>query len=259
MASVIWKGVLRFADVRVPVKLYSAIEDRTVHFHLLHAKDGVRVKQKLVNPTTGNDVPPENVAKGYEITQGTFVLFEPEELRELEPEPNRDVEITRFVDRSALGSEWYGRPYYVAADGSDELHAAFTEALARSGRQAIAKWTMRRRRYVGALRPAGGHLVLVTLRHKDEVLATPKIEAPPARRDARETALAEQLVSALAGDFDPSAFHDEHRARLLELVQAKAQGKAIAIPRRPHRRREEPLAAALAGSLERLKKERRSA
>jgi DNA end-binding protein Ku len=225
-ARAIWKGVLRAGDLAVPFKLYAAAKDRDVRFHLLHDQDLARVEQRLVDPRSGEEVPAEERRKGVEVEPGRFVLIGDDELEALEPEPSRDVAIERFLPRGALGRRWYERPYWLGPDGDDEPFAALAEALERREVEGIARWVMRKRDYAGALRGEDGRLALVALRHADEVVPTDAL-SPPAGRAAeqKELAMAEQLVRALAGEFDAGDYADEHRARVLALIEAKRRGR----------------------------------
>ena len=260
-ARAIWKGVIRFDDVEVPVKLYSAVEDRNVRFRLLDAETLAPVRQRMVDPRSGDEVPFEETRKGYEVERGTFVVLEDEELEELRPEPSRDIEVTRFVPPEEIDHRWYQRPYYLGPDstsdkGAERAYFALAEALAKKGREGVARWTMRNQEYVGALRPEGDHLTLVTLRRSGEVIPASELEAPSGRAlAAAEVAMAEKLVSALEDDFDPARYRDEFRGRVLELVEAKAEGKTLEAPK-PEPEEEAPasLAKALEASLARATK-----
>lgn len=151
-ARAIWKGVIRFAEVRVPVKLYSAVEDRSVHFRLLHADDYTPVRQILVNPHTDEVEPYQKTYRGYPTHEGHWVMLRPEELSALEPEPSRDIEILRFLPPKAIDHRWYLRPYYLGPDGATDAYFALAAALEREGKEALARWVMRKKEYLGALR-----------------------------------------------------------------------------------------------------------
>jgi DNA end-binding protein Ku len=223
-----WKGVLKLGEQSVPVKLYAAVEDADVHFHLLHADDEVRVQQRLVHPESGEAVPSDQVHKGYELERGTFVMLEPEEIAELAPPASRDIEVSAFVPTSAIAPAWFERPYHLGPDGqAAPAYQALARALESEDRQGIAHWTMRNKTYTGVLRAQDGALVLITLRDREEVIAAPKITPASSRAATKpELALAEQLVSSLAGDLDLSQFHNEYRERVREFVEQKARGKA---------------------------------
>jgi DNA end-binding protein Ku len=232
-ARAIWKGVLKFGAATVPVKLYSAVQDRNIHFNLLHDQDKMRLQQRMVNPATNRVVPTEQIRKGFEADPGLFVLLDENELEELVPESSRDIEITQFLPTGAIDNQWYDRPYYLGPDEDGEgPYFALAEGLARLKREGLARWVMRKRSYVGALRAEDGYLVLNTLRHADEVVPASELEAPQGRAlDKKEQAMAEQLVSVFAGRFDPAQYHDEYRERVTELVERKARGEHVQLKR----------------------------
>jgi DNA end-binding protein Ku len=253
-ARAMFRAVLRVGGESVPVKLYSAVQDERVHFHLLHAEDLVRVEQRMVHPATGETVPSEDVVRGIEVEPGLFVRVDDEELAALEPEPSRDVTLTHWLPADALDHRWYERPYLLGPEPNQGArYAALARALADSGRIGVAHWTMRKREYDGALLLEGEHLALVTLRPAAEVLPLEELPAPEGRPLAeRERALAAQLVAALASDFDPEEFRDEYRERVLELVERKRSGKKVRLKRfRPEIARDDALVAALERSIKR--------
>lgn len=231
-ARAMWKAKLVLGDLDVPVKLYAAAQDQAIHLHLLHEPDGARVKQRLAHAATGATVPSEQIRRGVEVERGRFLVLDDEDLAELEPAASREIELLRFVPPAAIDHRWYERPYYLGPDGDAARYAALAQAIARTGREGLARWTMRKRRYVGALRLHEDVLALVALRHAGEVVAAEELEAPAGRAlDPRERALAAQLVEALAGDFDHAAFRDEYRERVLELVEQKRKGKRVKLAR----------------------------
>lgn len=249
-----WKGALRLGDEVVPVKLYAAAQDRRVRFHLLHERDHVRVRQRMVHPATGVEVPRDEAQRAVEVERGVFVTLTDEELQRLEPEASRDIELLRFVPRGSIRSQWHLRPYWLGPDGEEDAYFALVRALERKGREGVARWTMRKRTYLGALGAERGRLFLCALRPADEVVALDGFEAPRGRDlDARELELAERLVSALEDRFDPSAFRDEYRDRVLDLIRSKAKGEKPALPRPRKKRPARSLAKALEASLRRAR------
>jgi DNA end-binding protein Ku len=244
-----WNGKLAVGKLGIDVKLYAAVEDVAVHFHLLHAKDEERVQQHLLNPNTGEVREGDQIQKGYEIQRGTFVLLSPAELAKLAPPASKSIELYAFVPAGELTPVWYERPYHVGPSGKSPEYFALARVLSERGLVGLARWVMRKHAYHGALRAHGDYLTLSTLHSAEEVVAAPRV-APAARAaDAKELAMAEQLVAALAGEFDPGEFKDEHRERVLELIQAKARGKKLNLPPRPRARAAKPLASALEQSL----------
>ncbi|SDB45542.1 DNA end-binding protein Ku [Desulfonatronum thiosulfatophilum] len=247
-ARSIWKGVIRFGGISVPVKLFSAVQDNRVHFRLLHEPDLTPVEQRMVDPRTGKTVPTEEIRRGLEVETGEIVMVTPEELEELVPDASRDIEVTRYVPRGRINSQWYDRPYYLGPDGGGEDYHALAAALAGEHREGIVHWTMRKKRYVGSLHGEDGRLKLVTLRFADEVVDAEAIPRPEGRAfEPLELRMAEQLINALAGDFNPAEYHDEYRQRVLELIQVKAAGNVFKFEKPKQRR---PKIASLADTLE---------
>lgn len=253
-ARAIWKGVIRFGDVEVPVKLYSAIESRSVQFRLLHEPDRVPVKQRMVRADSGEPIEYEEIRKGFPTDEGAIVMLAPAELDALEPEASREIEVTRFVRTSAINDQWYDRPYYLGPDENAEAYFALVAALERAGVEGVAHWVMRKKRYVGSLRLRDGHPMLYTLRYAEEVIPVSALE-PPAGRDPepRELEMASQLISMLEDEFDPIEYEETYRQRVLELIEAKARGGTIEFETVERERPPEELADALAASLQRAK------
>lgn len=226
-----WKGEIDFGKQSLPVKLYSGVQDTAVHFHLLHDHDQTRLEQHLVNPKTGAALDKEQIQKGFQIEPGRFVILKKRELDKLAPEASRSIEILSVVADSALAPAWFERPYLLGPDGDAGEYVALARALRSAGRQAIVRWVMRKRAYHGALRAHGDELILITLHSRAEVLELPAQKPSSRAASDKELALAEQLVSALEGEFDPSQFHEEYRERLQEYVERKAAGKHPRLPK----------------------------
>jgi DNA end-binding protein Ku len=248
-----FKATLRVGGELIGVKLYSAAVDKDVHFHLLHGADHVRVKQRMAHPVTGETVPQEDVVRAAEVERGTFVAVTDAELDSLEPRATREIELERFVPPDALDQRWYRRPYLLGPEAHHERrYFALAEALAASERVGIARWTMRKQEYRGALETSGPYLVLVALRHAEELVAIPSFSEGQRAFDRRELDLARQLVGTLAGPFEPEAFRDDYRERLLELIEDKHRGKRVKHRRfEPRLVKDDSLVAALERSLKR--------
>lgn len=234
MARAIWKGKLALGEEAVPVKLYSALEDHRVHFRLLHAADQVPIEQRIVRKSDGKEVPKDERRKAFPLDRERAVILQPDELTELQPEASRDIAICRFVPPSAIGDQWYDRPYYVGPDDDEEKrYFALVEAISRSNTVGIARWVMRGKRYAGALQVHQGYLMMMTLRRAEQVLAISRLEIPAAGKpDASELRLAQQLVSSIEDDFDPGEWQDDYRERVCELIRMKASGKTVKLPSR---------------------------
>ena len=218
-ARAIWKGVIRLGDHELPVKLYSAVQEQGVSFRLLHGRKKQPVKQRMVNPETGKPVPNDEVHKGYEVEPGTFVMLDAEELAELEPEPSRDIEVTRCIPKDAIPNAWFDRAYYLGPDGDQGDYFALSAALRKEEQIGIARWVMRKKDYAGAVIPYGDH-----------------------------------LMNALEGDFDITEYRDEYRERVLELIEAKASGRSVRLPKPKTRKASaDSLGKLLEASLEKAK------
>jgi DNA end-binding protein Ku len=256
-ARAIWNGKLKLGSTTIPVDLYSAVVDKTVHFNILEARTKSRVKQHMVNPENNKEIASEEIQKGYQIEPGIFVILTDEELDKLEPEPSRDIEVIRFVSPEQLGSQWYDRPYYLGPDGDEKAYFAFVEALENKEKQGIARWVMRGKEYIGALRPQDGYLTLVTLRHSGEVVSAKELPEPAGRDlDKKELAMAKQLVELLEGEFDPAEFSDEYRERLMDFIEKKAKGRKPRLHAVEAKRPSASLEKTLSRSIANIKKQK---
>jgi DNA end-binding protein Ku len=256
-ARAIWKGELKLDSTRVPVKLYSAVTDQTVRFHILDQKSKTRVKQHMVEPESGKEVTTEEIQKGFEVEPGTFVILEKEELEKLEPAESRDIEITQFVPPEGIPPEYYDRPYYLGPDGDQTAYFALAEALKNKEKEGVARWVMRKKPYVGALRAEDDHLVLFTLRHAEEVLSAKDLPHPAGGApDKKELTMAKQLVEMLQGEFDAKDYKDEYRERVMEFVEKKAKGHKPKLHLVKTKRKTTSLDKVLSKSIEALKKKK---
>ncbi len=234
MARAIWSGAISFGLVNVPVKLYSATSPKSVRFHQLSSKTGARIRQKRVDPSTGDEVPFEEIVKGYELTPDRYVLIEPEELEALDPKVTKTIDIQEFVDLADIDPIYYDHSYYLApATGGAKAYRLLQEAMRESGKVAIGKIVIRSKQQLCALRPTGDVMALSTMLFGDEVLSPDRLDELDAISEAeatkRELTMAQQLIDSLSADFDPEKFKDEYRDRVLDLIERKAAGEEIAV------------------------------
>ena len=256
----IWKGDLKLNSAKVPVKLYSAVQDKTVRFHILEQKSKTRVKQHMVESDTGKEVSSEEIQKGFEVEPGTFVILDQEELRQLEPESSREIEITQFVAPAQIPPEYFDRPYYLGPDGDQAAYFALAEALKNKEREGVVRWVMRKQTYVGAVRAVDDYLMLFTLRHAEEVLSAQDLPRPSGRApEKKELAMATQLVELLKGDFEAKDYKDEYRERVMEFVEKKAKGHKPRLQLVQSKKRTTSLDRVLSKSIEALKKQQKKA
>lgn len=232
-ARAIWKGIVSFGSFTLPVKLYSAAQDKSIHFRLLDAKTKQPVKQHMVDADSGAVVENEHTHKALPVSRRKMVVLEEAELEKVAPKDSRDVDVSRFVPSDAISHEWFERPYWLGPDGDDaKKYFALVQAMQNEARDGFARWTMRKREYAGALRVERGYLMLLTLRTTNQVIAASQLTPPGGREpDKREVEMAHKLVESMEGDLDMTQFRDTYRDRVLELVEAKAKGKVIRFPR----------------------------
>jgi DNA end-binding protein Ku len=234
MARAIWSGAISFGLVNVPVKLYSATSPKSVRFHQLSSKTGARIRQKRVDPTTDEEVPYEDIVKGYEITPDRYVLISTEELEALDPKATRTIDIEEFVDLADIDPLYYDHSYYLApAAGGAKAYRLLVDAMRESGKVGIGRVVLRSKQQLCALRPTGEALTLSTMLFGDEVLSPDRLDELESVNEAeaseRELSMAQQLIDSLSSDFEPDKYHDEYRERVLNLIERKAAGEEIAI------------------------------
>jgi DNA end-binding protein Ku len=256
MPRAIWSGAISFGLVNIPVKLYSAVSRKTVRFHQIDAESGQRIRQQRVNPGSGEEVPYEQIVKGYEISPDRYVTITPEELEALEPQKTRTIDIEQFVDLEQIDPIYYDHPYYLAPDkGAAKAYKLLLDARAEADKVAIARVVIRSKENLVALRAYGGAITMETMLFPDEVTQPDSIEELAAvdgdvKTTKRELDMAKQLIESLSGDFDPSEYRDEYRERVLDMIERKAAGETITIEEPVAEKKEVPdLMAALEASI----------
>jgi DNA end-binding protein Ku len=252
MARSIWNGTITFGLIAVPIKVHSATEDKTIHFHQVHAEDGARIKQKRLCSKEGEEVPYKEVAKGYEIRDGEYVMLSKEEIDAAAGERSRQIALDEFVCAEEIDPVFYDHTYYLGAgkDGED-AYRLLHEALGRSSRAGIGRWVFHNREYMVAVRPLDGALALHTMRYADELVDPGDLDVPePSRKPGkREIDMAGQLVESLHKKFKADAFEDRYRDAVLELIKRKAKGEEISLERPEEPEQTDDLMAALEASL----------
>ena len=233
MPRSIWSGAISFGLVNVPVKLYSAVSKKSVRFHQLNEETGVRIQQKRVDPSTGEEVPYEQITKGYEIAPDQYVVVSPDELDALDPVKTRTIDIEDFVDLDQIDPIYFDHPYYLApATGAEKAYRLLLDAMAEAGKVAIAKVVIRSKEQLVAIRPSGDILQMATMNFADEIVDPKTLDDLPDESvgaSDRELKMARQLIDSLSGDFEPSKYRDTYRDAVLDLIERKAQGEEIAV------------------------------
>jgi DNA end-binding protein Ku len=234
MPRAIWTGAISFGLVTVPVKLYTAVQSKTVRFNQLDGKDGSRVQMKRVNAQTGEEVPYERIVKGYELSPDRYVVIDPDELEALEPKKTKTIDIEGFVDLEDIDPIYFDHPYYlVPGTGGAKPYRLLVDAMRASGKVGVAKVVIRSKEQLVALRPIGEVLGMTTMNFHDEVVDAEGLDEVPAADEVqttdRELEIAQQLVDSLAEPFEPERYRDTYREQVLDLIERKAAGEEIAV------------------------------
>jgi DNA end-binding protein Ku len=247
MARPIWKGHISFGLVNVPVTLFGAENRNDVSFHLLDSRDSARVRYERVNEVTGEEVPWDKIIKGYEYSDGNYVLLKEEELERAQAELTKTIEIEQFIKLEEIDVRYFDKPYYlVPAKGGDKGYVLLREAMKATGRVGIARVVIRARGYMAAMMPQGDALILEMLRFDQELRPLDDYEFPKGNKGghkvtAKEVDLAKSLVEGMAGEWEPDKYRDEYRNALMKLIQRRIKaGQTESNPEEPEEPDEPP-------------------
>ena len=227
----VWSGAISFGLISIPIRLYTAIREKRLHFRTLHDQDKMPLKQKMVCPAHPNkEVSAEHMVKGYEIEKDRFVVVKPAELEAVAPKGGKAIEIQDFVELAQIDPLFFDKPYHVIpkAEGAKPFKLLLA-VMQQTQRVAIAKVVLWGKENLAALRPLDGGMVLETMHFSDEIVAATSVPGHDvqAKLDSREMKMALSLVDSLTADFDPKRYHDDYREKVLELIHKKAEGKEI--------------------------------
>jgi DNA end-binding protein Ku len=238
MPRALWTGSLSFGLVNVPVALYTATEDKSIRFNQFQAGTSDRVRNRRVNERTGEEVPYEDIVKGYDLGGGEYVILSPDEIGAVAPGRSHTIDILAFVDLAEIDPVYYDRPYYVApagkkaGKGAEHAYALLAEAMRRADKVAIATFVMRDKQHLVAVRPGPEILVLETLHYADEVRDPVKeIDTLPIETtfESKELEMAAMLIETMTEPWRPEEHRDTYRARLETLIEQKAAGGAVTL------------------------------
>ena len=253
----IWNGTISFGLVNVPIKVHSAVESKTVHFHEVHATDGARIQHKRICSKEGKEVPYDDVVKGYEVKRDAYVVLSKEEIEAAAGTRSKIIEIEDFVARGEIDPVFYDRTYYLGAhEKGCDAYRLLLDALERAEGVGIGRWVFHNREYLVAVRPLDAVLALHTMRFADELVAADDLDLPKPNRKpaANEIKMAGTLVDALHARFDPEKFEDTYRDAVLDVIRRKAKGEDIEVPAPGEGDQAPDLMAALEASLKSAKK-----
>jgi DNA end-binding protein Ku len=237
--------------VTVPVKVYGALEDKSIHFRELHAKDGSEVAHVLVG-SDGAEIPRERVAKGFEVAPDEYVVMTNDEIKAADQPARKAIELEDFVPGDQIDPVFYDKPYHLAPQkGAEEAYALLASALEKTSRVGIGRVVLRARELLVSVRPVDGALRMQVMRFADELVPGKDMDVDdPSKAPAKkEVDMAGALIDTLAADFDPTKYEDTYRDRVLDVVKAKEKGKEIKAPEAPKREETDDLMAALEASL----------
>jgi DNA end-binding protein Ku len=251
MPRSIWNGTITFGLVNVPIKLYSATESKAVHFNEVHLKDGARIEHRRICPKEGRKVPYKQIVKGYEVAPDEYVVLDQQEIKAAAGDRGKVIHLDEFVEAANIDPVFYDRTYYIGSRDDPDAYRLLRDALRRSARAGIGRFTFHDREYLVAVRALDGAMALHTLRFHDEVVSGGDLELDTSGRkpSRREVRMAEQLVESLHEDFDPRHYEDTHREAVLDLIERKAGGEEIDLLEQEEPEQGDDLAAALEASL----------
>jgi DNA end-binding protein Ku len=236
MPRELWKGAIHFGLVHIPVSLYPAEQSEELSFTMLDRRDLQPVGYKRYNKSTGDEVPFEQIVKGYEYDEGHYVTLEKEDFKRANVEASQTVDIVGFVEAKEIPPYYLESPYYLAPGKHGEKgYALLREVLERTGKVAVANVVIRTRQHPAIVYPSGNVLVLNTLRYPNELRDADDIKTPADLKDAKvkpnELNMAERLIDDMAMKWNPKELHDTYRDDLLKMIEEKAKGKAKAAPK----------------------------
>src|SRR3954451_9948139 len=251
-ARSLWNGTLTFGLVNVPVKVYTATESKSIHFHQVHLKDEARIEHRKICPKEDKEVPNDEIVKGYELSYGGIVELTKDEIAAAAGENAKLIDVEHFVPGEDIDPVFYEKTYYLGAgDDGDDAFRLLRKALEESGKVAIGRWVFHDRERLVAVRPYDGVLAMATLNFHDEVVEPDELELPSPKKHPtdRELQMAAKLVTSLQAKFEPHKYKDTYRDAVLKVIEAKGRGEEITAPEPTEREESDDLMAALEASL----------
>ena len=229
-ARPIWTGTISFGLVNIPIKLFTAVREQRISFHMLHDQDNVRLRRKMICPAENKEVHPEHIVKGYEIHKNQYIIVTPEDVEACGPKSTKTIDITDFVDLNEIDPVYYDRPYYILPQPTaTKAYRLLLESMTRRKKVGISKLVMHDKEYLAALRPVDNVIVLQTMHFGNEVVSIDSLQGVPSETKAsdRELKMAEQLIDSLSNSFKPEKYHDDYRDCVMKMIQKKAHGEEV--------------------------------
>lgn len=222
MAQAIWSGTISFSLVAIPVQLVSAVRPGHVSFHMLHSKDFSPLQRKMICPVEEKIVSPDEIVRGYEIGPEKYILITDEELESLTPERSRTIEISEFIDFKDVDELQYDNPYYlIPAKGGEKAYRLLAEVLQRTGKAGLAKFVLREREYLVAVKSTGGVLVLITLHYENEIISDENIMPKEEIIDKAEKKRLVKMIKEMTNGFAPDKYVNDRQKKIKKLIDKK--------------------------------------
>jgi DNA end-binding protein Ku len=251
MPRAIWTGAISFGLVNVPVRMYSAYDEHDLHFNYVHEKDGSRIGYEKYCKAEEKPVPDDEIVKAFEYEKGEWVYMTDEDFEAAEVEGHKTIDIEDFVPRDEIDPIFFERTYYLGPqEGSEKVYALLRRAMEDAGLAAIAKYTMRDRQHLGALRVRDGVIALEKMYFADEVRPTDEIAPRDVKVDRRELEMAAELIDRFSGRWEPEKYEDTYRDALCNIIESKREGKEVHVEAAPEPEAPPDLMAALRASIE---------
>lgn len=233
MPRPVWSGTISFGLVAIPVKLFHAVSKKSVSFNQLDDRTMSRIRYKKVSAEDGEEVPDEHIVKGYEVSKGRYVVVDPDELEPFIPSATKSIDLEEFVELDEIDPVYFDSPFIVAPDRTPKPYVLLAKAMEEAGKVGIARFVMRNKQYVAALRAQDGKLLMSTMVFADEVIDTSAIDDLDVLDDidvtAKEVKMAEALVESLTAEFEPAKYRDEYREQVVDLIHRKAAGEEFEV------------------------------
>jgi DNA end-binding protein Ku len=259
MPRSIWTGSISFGLVSVPVRMYSAVEEHTLHFNFVHAPDGSRIGYEKVCKAEEKPVPDDEIVKAFEYEKGEWVSMTDEDFEAAAAENHRTIDIRSFVPFEDVDPIYFERTYYLGPQkDSERVYALLAAAMADSGLAGVAKWVMRDRQNLGLLRIRDGVITLERMHFADEIRPAEEFAPEEAKVEKKELEMAAQLIEQYTAEFDPSEYRDTYRDALCEIIEAKRKGEQIRVEAEPEPEAPTDLMAALRASVKAARRDRPS-
>ena len=251
MPRSIWTGSISFGLVSVPVRMYSAVEEHTLHFNYVHEPDGSRIGHEKICKAEDKPVPDDEIVKAFEYEKGEWVYMSDEDFEAAAAENHRTIDIRAFVAFDEVDPIFFERTYYLGpAQDGERVYALLAKAMESAGLAGVAKWVMRDRQNLGLLRVREGVITLERMHFADEIRSAEEFAPKDSKVEKRELDMAEQLIEQYTGTFDPSEYSDTYRDALCEIIKAKRKGEEVRVEAEPEPEAPTDLMEALRASVE---------